>query len=238
MSRVWEDSRVARGMKEQLRRRSGRLAAGEKALGWKVAFGSPAGMEKMGLTGPLVGYLMERALMASGVTVSLEGWKKLMLEPEVAVYMAADLAAGADREAARAAVGSVGPAFELADAVDPVEDLERLLAGNINQRNVILGVKDFSRAGCVMEGLSCRLVKNGEEAVKTADVQANTGEVIELVRGVADLLGAFGERLCAGQVIIGGSIVPPLWIEGGEEVEFHLEPVGSVSVGFAGKAGG
>jgi 2-keto-4-pentenoate hydratase len=238
MSGYWDDPRVARGMKEQLRRRRELLDAGQKALGWKVALGAPAAKEKTGLGGPLVGFLMERALLSSGVTVSLGEWKKPMLEPEVAVYMAADLAGGADRAAARAAIGSVGPAFELADAVDPVEDLERLLAGNINQRNVILGVKDFSRAGCVMEGLTCRVVKNGEEAARTADVQANTGEVIDLVRSVADLLEAFGERLCAGQVIIGGSIVPPLWITGGEEVVFHLDPVGSVAVGFAGKAAG
>jgi len=238
MSGYWDDPRVTRGMKEQLRRRRELLDAGQKALGWKVALGAPAAKKMTGLAGPLVGFLMDSALLSSGVTVSLAGWKKLMLEPEVAVYMAADLPAGADRAAAGAAIGGLGPAFELADAVDPVDDLERLLAGNINHRNVILGVKDLSRAGCEMQGLSCRLVKNGEEAVRTADVQGNTGEVIELVRSVADLLGAFGERLCAGQVIIGGSIVPPLWIEGGEEVVFHLEPVGSVAVGFAGKAGG
>jgi 2-keto-4-pentenoate hydratase len=54
------------------------------------------------------------------------------------------------------------------------------------------------------------------------------------VRHVADLLGAFGERLAAGEIIIGGSVVPPLLIEADEtNIVFELDPVGSVSVAFA-----
>jgi 2-keto-4-pentenoate hydratase len=41
--------------------------------------------------------------------------------------------------------------------------------------------------------------------------------------------------LRAGQIIITGSIVPPLWVEAGEEIVFALEPVGSVSIRFAAK---
>jgi 2-keto-4-pentenoate hydratase len=41
--------------------------------------------------------------------------------------------------------------------------------------------------------------------------------------------------LRAGQIIITGSIVPPLWVEAGEAIVFELEPVGSVSVRFAAK---
>ena len=57
--------------------------------------------------------------------------------------------------------------------------------------------------------------------------------VVDRVRQVADMLGAFGERLRAGQVIITGSITPPLWVEPGEQLQFDLVPSGSVSVRFA-----
>jgi 2-keto-4-pentenoate hydratase len=51
------------------------------------------------------------------------------------------------------------------------------------------------------------------------------------VRHVADLLGAFGERLRAGDIIIGGSVVPPVLVEPDEPgVAFVLDPVGEVSV--------
>jgi len=53
------------------------------------------------------------------------------------------------------------------------------------------------------------------------------------VRHVADGLAAFGERLRAGEIIITGSVVPPLIIEPDEnELAFALDPVGAVSVRF------
>ena len=53
------------------------------------------------------------------------------------------------------------------------------------------------------------------------------------MRHVADVLAAFGERLRAGEIIITGSVVPPLFVERDEEgVAFELDPVGRVSVNF------
>ena len=108
-----------------------------------------------------------------------------------------------------------------------------ILSGNIYQRNLILGPRDASRAGGVLDGLMGRVLRNGTEVATTSDPQATTGELIDIVRHVADMLSAFGERLRAGQIIITGSIVPPLWVEAGEEIEFQLDPIGAVSVRFA-----
>ena len=227
------DPRIARGMQTQLGRWRERLNAGEKALGWKVGFGAPAAMEKLGITAPLIGFLTDRALVASGATLSLANWKKPLAEPEIAVHMESDLPADADRDAVRRAIKGIGPAIELADLDCPPDDVERILAGNIYQRHVILGPCDTSRAGCVLDGLTGRILRNGTEAARTADPQANTGDLIGIVRHVADVLAAFGEQLRAGQIIITGSIVPPLWVEAGEEVVFQLDPLGSVSIRFA-----
>ena len=228
-----EDPRIARGMQMQLSRRQECLARGEQQLGWKVGFGAPAAMEKLGIKAPLIGFLTDRALVASGTTLSLANWKKPLAEPEIAVHMESDLPAGADRRAVRCAIGGIGPAIELADLDHPPDDVEQILAGNIYQRHVILGPCDTSRAGCVLDGLTGRILRNGTEAARTSDPQANTGDLIDIVRHVADVLAAFGEQLRAGQIIITGSIVPPLWVEAGEEVVFHLDPLGGVSIRFA-----
>jgi 2-keto-4-pentenoate hydratase len=193
-------------------------------------------MERLALTGPLVGFLTDRALLASGTTLSLSDWTKPVVEPELAVHLGTNLPGGADRQAAKAAIASLGPAIELADVARPQVDVEDILAGNINQRNVILGSADASRAGGVLDGLSGRLLRNGTEVARTSDPQAMTGELIDLVRHVANLLAAFGETLRAGQIIIAGSIVPPLWVEPGEEVVFNLDPIDTVSVRFAVKS--
>ena len=233
MSSVWNDPRVSRGMATQLDRRRERLFVGEKALGWKLAFGAPAVLERLALAGPLVGFLMERALLASGTTLSLLDWKKPVVEPELAVHIGIDLPGGADRAAAKAAIASLAPAIELADVEHPQKVVEDMLAGNISQRNVILGRADVSRAGGVLDGLSGRLLRNGTEVASTSDPQAMTGELIDLVRHVADYLAAFGETLFAGQIIIAGAIMPPVWVETSEEIVFTLDPIDSISVRFA-----
>jgi 2-keto-4-pentenoate hydratase len=74
----------------------------------------------------------------------------------------------------------------------------------------------------------------GIETAHTSEPEAPTGNIVGIVRHVADLLGAFGERLAAGDVIITGSVVPPLVVQPDEDdIAFDLEPVGSVSVSFS-----
>lgn len=232
MSAGQRDPRIARGMASQLASRRQRIGSGDKPLGWKVGFGAPAAMQKLGITAPLVGYLTRRALLDSGAGVPLAGWKKPAAEAEIAVHLGADLPGGASREQAQTAIAGLGAAIELADVDFPPDDVERILAGNIYQRHVILGEPDASRAGCVLEGIHCRVDRNGKEIANTGDPQALTGELIDIVRHVADELAACGEWLRAGQVIITGSITPPLFVAPGEDLRFELAPVGSLSVRF------
>ena len=77
---AWDHPLIKKGMAAQLATRRARIAAGEKPLGWKVGLGAPASMQKLGLQGPLVGFLMQRALLLSGSTVSLAGWSKPVAE--------------------------------------------------------------------------------------------------------------------------------------------------------------
>ena len=154
-SAPWDDPRIARGMAIQLQRRRERLDAGEKAVGWKVAFGAAAAMERLRITAPLFGFLMQRGVLASGATVSVAGWANPVLEPEIAVHICKDVPAGADREVAAAAIGGVGPAIEILDPdrQPTAETLEETLADDIFQRNIVIGKNDTSRAGCVLSWL-------------------------------------------------------------------------------------
>jgi 2-keto-4-pentenoate hydratase len=230
MNNVCKDPRIVRGMTAQLRLRRELLDAGHKALGWKLAFGGPAAMERLGTNAPLVGFLTDRGLLASGSTVSLAGWKKPAAEPEIAVHLGRDLAGGADRATVIDAIAGLGPAIELADVDHPSDDVEGTLARNIYQRHVVIGAKDTRCAGGVLEGLTGRVFRNDMEIANVTELQALTGELIDIVRHTANLLTAFGEKLEAGQIIIAGSIIPPLWVASGEELVFHLEPVDRISI--------
>jgi 2-keto-4-pentenoate hydratase len=225
---------IAKGMTAQLANRRARIAAGEKPLGWKVGMGAPASMQKLGLQAPLVGYLMQRALLLSGSTVSLAGYAKPVAEPEICARMASDLGPGASADVVMAAVKEILPAIELAD-LDPAptpDNLDAVLEADIFQRHVILCGN--TRPGGSVSGLTSRVIRRGVEVARTGDPEALTGKLIDIVATVANTLAAFGERLSGGDVIITGSITPPLMIERDENAITHaLDLIGEVSVRFS-----
>ena len=227
---TYYDPRVLRGMEKMLMARQKRLDAGEKPIGWKVGFGAPASLKSLGIDAPLVGFLTDAVLMRSKSALSLASWTKPAAEPEVAVYLKDDLPGITDRETAQAAIDAVGPAIELADVHFLPQDIEAILAGNIYNRHVILGKSDTSRAGCNLDGLVGRVSRNGQEIAAVTDLQALTGNFIGIVQYVANLLASMGQMLCTGEVIITGSIVPPLWIELTEEVAYELTPIDALKV--------
>src|SRR5215831_16459949 len=233
--KVWEDARVVHGMRAQLEMRRKRLEGGDAPLGWKVGFAAPEMLKRLGISGPLVGFLTRNALVRSGATVSLAGWAKPVAEPEIAVHLARDVPAGADHAAAEAAIAGISPAIELVDLTAPPKDPERILSGNIYQRHVVLSGEAPARAGAAAHGLMCRVKRRGNEFACTDDPQANTGKWVDIVRHVADVLAACGERLRSGEIIITGSVVPPLAIEPGEDaIAFEVDPIGAVAVRFSG----
>ena len=231
---VWEDVRVVRGMRAQLEMRRKRLESGDAPLGWKVGFAAPDMLKRLGISGPLVGFLTRNALVRSGATVSLAGWTKPVAEPEIAVHLGRDVAAAADHDTAQAAIAGISPAIEIADVTAPPEDPEHILSGNIYQRHVVLSGAPPARTGGAADGLICRVIRRGSEFARTDDPQANTGKWVDIVRHVADVLAAFGERLRSGEIIITGSVVPPLAIEPGEDaIAFEVDPIGGVAVRFS-----
>jgi 2-keto-4-pentenoate hydratase len=231
---AWDDPRIARGMEKQLSSRRARIAAGEKPIGWKVGLGAPPAMERLKIKAPLVGFMMQKSLLANGATVSLAGWHKPVAEPEVAVHVGKDLPGGADRAATIAAIAALGPAIELADLNPPPDDVEVTLAGNIYHRNVILGPPDPARAGAKLDGLVGHVFRRGALAAKQENVEALIGEMIGIVQHVAGTLAAYGEKLSAGDVVITGSILPPPFIEPDEtEFAYRLDPMGELAVRFS-----
>ena len=229
---AWDDPRIARGMEAQLELRRELLASGLKPLGWKLAFGGPAAMERLKTNAPLVGFLMDWAVVGSGSTISLDGWKKPAAEPELAVYMGKDLSPGADRETASDAIEALGPAIEIADVTNPPEEVEQTLACDIYQRHVVIGKKDRTRAGGILNDLRCRVSCGEREIEVPEDIQTLTGELIEIVQHTANILGAFGEKLRAGEILITGSMTPPISVSAGDKIDFTLSPIGSISVSF------
>jgi len=226
---VVTDPRVVRGMQAQLARWRRRITGGAARVGWKIGFNSPAAQRQLGLDGTVVGHLTQATVLAPGTSHSLAGSHLVSAEPEVAIHLGRDVPAGAGGDAARAAIAALGAAIELVDIDGPLDDLEAILAANVFHRAAVLGPPRTERAGGALAGVTARAFRNGEE-VASVEAAAAAGDLSAVVRHVADWLAAFGERLCAGDRIICGSLAPPIWVKPGDPVRVDLGPLGGVEI--------
>ncbi|HWM08235.1 MAG TPA: fumarylacetoacetate hydrolase family protein [Solirubrobacteraceae bacterium] len=222
------DDRIAAGMREQLAARDERAAAGERQIGWKVGFGAPAALERLALDRPLVGYLFETGRLDDGAEVAVADWTAPMLEPEIAVHLARDVPGDAAWEDARAAIGGLSAAIELVDLHPPPDDVRAVLAGNIFHRHVVLGPLDRRRS--TADGITARLLIDGEPVAANDDPAALTGELVEIVRLTGETLAACGERLRAGQIVITGSMTPPQPVAAGQQVTVEAGALGTLAL--------
>lgn len=228
----WDDPRVRAGLAELLARRRALLHSGAAPIGWKVGFGAPGSLELMQISAPLLGFLTDASLLPSGATVAASAWERGIVEFEVAVYLGSDLGPYAGEDAARSAVSAIGPAIELANIDMPIrpEGVSQIVAGNIFHRGVVLGTADSGRAGIDISGLTARISVDGAERHSTTDLEAITGRYPDIVSTVATTLASQGERLRKGDVIITGSVIPPIPVTDGTQFSFVLEPLESISV--------
>ena len=216
-------------MEAQLARRRELLSSSARHLGWKAGFGSKAAMERLGTSAPLFGFLLDRNLVDGRSTVSIAGWTRPVFEAEIAVHLGSDVRAGAAARETRAAIAGLGPAVELADSDPAVTGVEEILAGDIFHRHVVLGPV---RLGGSIDGFEAIVFRDGQEIARTSDPTQLTGDMIAVLQALAEVLEANGEALRAGDVIITGSVVPPIEVAPGQHLRAEMSPLGSIEVRF------
>lgn len=178
-------------------------------IGWKVGFGSPAALERLRIARPLVAPLPAKGRMPDGATIDVSGWTGPVLEAEVAVWVGHGLAA----------------AIELADVDVPPDDVESILAGGIYHRHSIIGAPVAQPAA-----VGARVLCDGEVVAETRDPTALTGELGDVLDAVRRHAGRELER---GEVVLTGSVVPPLPIAPGQRWRVELLPLGALEIMIA-----
>jgi 2-keto-4-pentenoate hydratase len=219
-------------MARQLTVRRQVLAGGAQHLGWKAGFASAAARERFGTAGPLFGFLTDGGLLPSGSSISIDGWTRAVLEAEIAIHLGRDLPAGAAPAEIRAAIAGLGAAIEVADFDPELVDVESILAGDIFHRHLLLGPPDPSRAGLRTADVGAIVTADGAEVARSTDPAALTTELVVVLGQLAVTLEEFGERLRAGDVVIGGSLIPPMAVTAGPLYRVEVEPLGSLEVRF------
>lgn len=207
---------VERGTAAMLVRRREILAQGAEPTGWKVGFNVHVAQQKLGIDGPLAGFLTTDSVLEDGTELSLDDGP-LIVESEVAVELGED---------ARSIVALL-PALEIADPPDLDQDVETILACNIFHRGVAFGPRVETH-----EPGGARILVNGEleHEVGPAETVAHLEAMVE---AVARRLADAGEDLVAGQRIITGVLAPPHAARPGDRVRLELAGLGGVELGFA-----
>lgn len=205
---------VSRGMRAMLADRDAALAAGAMPVGWKIGFNTPAIQEHFGLSEPVVGYLLDTGVSADGATVSLTGWGAPAVEVEVAVRVGDD-----------GAVAGLAPALELVDLDISFDDIEPVLAGNICHRGVIFG----DEVPGVDPWAMVATVTMAGDVVAEGALTEDPAATLLFVRSY---VAAHGAALQPGDRIIAGSVVAPVAVAPGDEVDVSFGPLGRLSVRF------
>ncbi len=206
---------VERGMRVLLARREAELKGGASAVGWKIGFNTPAIQAHFGLDDPVVGYLIDSGVTPDGSTVSVAGWTAPAVEVEMALRVGDD-----------GGVAGIGPALELVDLDMPVADIEPVLEGNVCQRGVVFGEEV---AGVDPWSVSVAVTKGGALVAEGQPVEDPATTVAFVRRFLSD----HGAALEAGHRIIAGSMVAPVAVEPGDELEVDFGPLGTLGVRFA-----
>jgi len=141
------------------------------------------------------------------------------------VELGSDIDAGATLADVEAAIAGFGVAIELVDLGPVAGGSWGIVAANVFHCAFALGPVQHPRPGVKTEG---SLVVNGEVH---ATAPAAEG-YLELVRAVAVVLDAMGERLRAGDRLITGSVVQ-VPLQPGDEVLADLGALGRVQLSIA-----
>ena len=208
----------------ELARRVGAFPPG----GFKIGATAMRMQSYLGLAGPAGGFMQAGDIHPSGASLAYAGLRGPGAECELAVRLARDLPPGpCDMDRAAAAVGEICAAIELVEnryGKPPMGDLvalgtPTLIADQVFHRAAILGAPVADWRGLDLAAIPGRILVDGTERGHGtgADLLGHPLQALAWL-AASPLAAAFG-GLRAGQVVMLGSVTPPIWLDGeGETV--------------------
>lgn len=223
-------STIDNGMRRQLQTWRETVADRGLRLGWKTGFTVPADQRRLNLPCAMVGFLSREHCYRSGDFIRPAADAVLLVEPEVALQIGADVPAGASAEQALAAIASYSAALELVDTTRSVtDDMAAILAGNLFHAGVVLSDTPLHPRDYHREQLSIFLRINGA-TVRSLEQERVPADFSAIILAVANTLAAQGEQLQEGDWIITGAATKPVAVSDGDQIEVEMGMLGSIQL--------
>ena len=210
------------------------LSGAQPPAGFKIGATSRRMQEYLGLPGPLAGFMAEAGLHGSGSTLSFASFLNPGVECELAVVLAQDLPPGPCSNAqAAAAVGEVMAGVEVVEnRYGPLDVLgsPTLVADQVYHAGAVLGTPYPDWRSLDLLTLAGNVSVDGRErgAGTGADLLGDPMGALAWL-AASEEAKAFG-GLRAGQVVMLGSVCPPIWLDGPAEITVQFAPLPTVTL--------
>jgi len=207
--------------------------------GFKIGATTQRMQQYLGLDGPAAGYMLAANLHKSGDRIPFATLRNPGAECEIGLRLARDLPPGpCDQATALAAVAEIFAAIEIVEnryGTPPLGDLQRigtptLIADQVYHRAAILGPTPANWRSLDLEAIPGQVAIDG---LQRADGHGRDllGHPIAALAWLAasPTAAAFG-GLKAGQVVMLGSVTPPIWLPRPCHVSVAFDGLGEATV--------
>jgi len=211
-----------------------RLEAGETIIGKKIGVTSKAVMDMLGVYQPDFGMLTDAMVYNEGEAITASTLIQPKAEGEIAFILKRDLVGpGISAADVIAATEGVMACFEIVDSRirDWKIKVQDTVADNASCGVFVLGDRMVSPLAVDLNTCGMVLEKNGE-IVATGAGAAALGAPANAVAWLANMLGALGIPLKAGEVILSGSLAIMVPVQAGDSLRVTIGGIGGCSVRF------
>lgn len=226
----WDDAYL---IQEEIKRR--KSARGTKIAGLKAGLTSFAKMKQMGVETPCFGFVTDYGCVPDGGEVKVSELIHPKVEPEIVFVMKHALKGpGCHIGAVLAATDFIMPGIEVIDSRyrDFKFDLKSVIADNTSASRYALGGQIKAPSEVDMRTLGVVMEKNGE-VVSVGAGAAVLGHPATAIAMLANHLGARGQEIPAGAMILSGGVTEAVSVKAGDHVTLRIQHMGSVSMRFS-----
>lgn len=210
------------------------LGRGARVIGLKAGLTSHAKMKQMGVETPVFGFLVDSYSVSEGSEVKVSELIHPKVEPEIAFVLKHALRGpGCHIGTVLAATDFVMPGIEVIDSRyrDFKFDLKSVVADNTSAARFVVGGRPLRVNEVDLRTVGIVLEKNGQPAALGAGA-AVLGHPAAAIAMLANHLGARGQEIPAGSLILSGGITEAVAVAAGDNVCLHVQGMGSVSLRF------
>ena len=209
------------------------LAAGAKLIGYKVGLTSIAMRRSSKIDEPDFGFLYDHFLLEDGTKVAHANYCVPRVELELAFILGEPLKGpGITMLDVMRATEFVVPSIEIIDTrVDEPRKIYDTIADNGAGAGIVLGGRPLRPYDVDLRMVPGILYRNAE--IEETGLSCGVmGHPANAVAWLANKLHALGFSLEAGQMLLAGSFVRPVWANLGDTIRADFADLGSVAIQF------